>query len=303
MDRIDAMRAFAAVADLGGFAPAARRLRLSPTAVTRAVALLEDHLDVLLLNRTTRSVRLTERGAIYRETCRQVLADLEQGERLTRGQDAEPRGHLTVSAPILFGRLHVLPIVQELLAAHPALSIRMILLDRLVHLVEEEVDVAVRIGDLADSALIAVKVGEVRRVLVASPAYLERRDAPASPAELARHDLIAFEGVDATGEWRFGPAGKTAIRVAPRLSVNSADAAIVACEAGLGITRCLSYQVQDAVAAGRLNLVLESCALAPVPISLVHPARRLGSANLTAFLNAARAHFRERPVGAGMGGA
>lgn len=297
MDRLDAMRAFAAVADLGGFAPAARRLRLSPAAVTRAVALLEDHLGLLLLNRTTRSVRLTERGAIFLETCRQVLTDLEQGERLARGQDAEPRGHLTVSAPILFGRLHVLPVVRALLAAHPALSVRLILLDRLVHLVEEDIDVAVRIGDLADSALIAVKVGEVRRVLVVSPAYLARRGVPTSPADLAVHDLIAFEGLDPAGEWRLGPAGKTAVRVAPRLTVNNADAAVAACEAGLGITRCLSYQVQDAVAAGRLILVLEPHASAPIPISLVHPARRLGSANLTAFLNVARVYFRERPIG------
>jgi DNA-binding transcriptional LysR family regulator len=301
MDRIDAMRAFAAVADLGGFAPAARRLHLSPAAVTRAVALLEDHLGVLLLNRTTRSVRLTERGAIYLDTCRRVLADLEQGERLAQGQDAAPRGYLTVSAPILFGRLHVLPIVQDLLRAHPALSVRMILLDRLVHLVEEDVDVAVRIGDLADSALAAIKVGEVRRVLVASPGYLAQRGAPASLGELARHDLIAFESIDATSDWRFGAGGKTGVRVAPRLLVNNADAAIAACEAGLGITRTLSYQVRDALGAGRLRLVLESFALAPVPVSLVHPARRLGSGNLTAFMNAARAHFRARPVEAGMG--
>lgn len=297
MDRLDAMRAFAAVADLGGFAPAARRLRLSPAAVTRAVALLEDHLGLTLLNRTTRSVRLTERGALYLETCRRVLADLEQGERRAQGQDAEPRGHLTVSAPILFGRLHVLPIVLDLLLAHPALTVRLILLDRLVHLVEEGVDVAVRIGDLADSALAAVKVGEARRVLTASPAYLARRGEPKSPAELARHDLIAFESIEATADWRFGPDGRVGVRVAPRLLVNSADAAIAACESGLGITRTLSYQVRGAVAAGRLNLVLEAFALKPVPISLVHPARRLVSANLTAFLNAARTHFRTRPGG------
>jgi DNA-binding transcriptional LysR family regulator len=300
MDRLDAMRAFAAVADLGGFAPAARRLRLSPAAVTRAVALLEDHLGLTLLNRTTRSVRLTERGAIYLEACRRVLADLEQGERLARGQDSAPQGRLTVSAPILFGRLHVLPIVQDLLRAHPALSLRLILLDRIVHLVEEDIDVAVRIGELADSAMAAVKVAEVRRVLVASPDYLARRGTPRTPADLAGHDLIAFEGLDATGEWRFGADGKTAVRVAPRLSVNSADASLVACEAGLGITRCLSYQVQGAMAAGRLTLLLELFAPAPIPVSLVHPARRLGSANLTAFMDAARAHFRARPVGGGV---
>lgn len=297
MDRLDAMRAFVAVADLGGFAPAARRLRLSPAAMTRAVALLEDHLGLMLLSRTTRSVRLTERGAIYLETCRRVLADLEQGERLAQGQDASPRGRLTVSAPILFGRLHVLPIVQALIAVHPALAVRLLLVDRVTHLVEEDIDVAVRIADLPDSALVAVKVGEVRRVLVASPGYLARRGTPKTPADLAGHDLIAFDSLDGTNDWRFGAEGRTAVHVAPRLSVNSADAALVACEAGLGITRCLSYQIQDALAAGRLALVLEPFALAPIPVSLVHPARRLGSANLTAFMDAARGYFRERPVG------
>jgi DNA-binding transcriptional LysR family regulator len=267
--------------------------------VTRAVALLEDHLGLMLLNRTTRSVRLTERGAIYLDTCRRVLADLEQGERLAQGQDSAPRGHLTVSAPILFGRLHVLPIVQDLLLAHPALSVRLMLVDRIVHLVEEDVDVAVRIGDLADSALVAVKVGEMTRVVTAAPAYLERRGAPRVPADLARHDLIAFENLDAAGEWRFGRDGKISVRVQPRLLVNSADAALAACEAGLGITGALSYQVGEAIAAGRLVPLLEPFALAPVPVSLVHPARRLGSGNLTAFMDAARRRFRERPVGVG----
>jgi DNA-binding transcriptional LysR family regulator len=299
MDRLDAIRAFTAVADLGGFAPAARRLHLSPAAVTRAVALLEDHLGLMLLNRTTRSVRLTERGAIYLDTCRRVLADLEQGERQAQGQDSAPRGHLTVSAPILFGRLHVLPIVQDLLLAHPALSVRLMLVDRIVHLVEEDVDVAVRIGDLADSALVAVKVGEMTRVVTAAPAYLQRRGAPRVPADLARHDLIAFESIDGAPDWRFGPEGKTSVRVQPRLLVNGADAAIAACEAGLGITRALSYQVGGGIAAGRLVPLLEAFALPPVPISLVHPARRLGSGNLTAFMDAARRRFRERPVGAG----
>jgi DNA-binding transcriptional LysR family regulator len=168
-----------------------------------------------------------------------------------------------------------------------------------VHLVEEEIDVAVRIGDLADSAMTAVKVGEVRRMLVASPAYLAARGAPATPQALTGHDLLAFESLDGFDDWRFGRDGRTSIRVTPRLIVNSADAAIAACEAGLGITRAVSYQVADAIAAGRLTPVLEPYALPPVPVSLVHPARRLGSANLSAFLRAARAHFRERPITAG----
>src|ERR1700733_4558387 len=172
------MQAFAAVAELGSFAQAARRLRLSPAAVTRAVALLEDQLGLALLNRTSRSVRLTERGTLYLASCRQILAEIEDAERRVRGEDATPRGTLTVSAPIVFGRLHILPIVDRMLCEHPALTIRLDLSDRPRHLVEEGIDVAVRIGALADSALVAVKVAEVGPVLVASPAYLAARGTP-----------------------------------------------------------------------------------------------------------------------------
>jgi len=294
MDQLDSMRAFVAVADLGSFAEAARRLRLSPAAVTRAVAALEDRLGLQLLARTTRSVRLTERGALYREACRRILADLEDGERRVRGEDAAPRGNLAVAAPLMFGRLHVLPVVMRLLRDHPELSVRLTLSDRLVHFVEDGIDVAVRIGEPADSALRAVNVGEVRRVLAASPAYLRARGTPAAPADLAAHDIVAFEGVDTSRDWHF--ANGAAIRVAPRLSVNTADAAIAAAEAGLGITRTLSYQVQVPLAAKRLRLVLEGFAPPAVPINLIHPAARLGSANVAAFIAAARAHFRANPV-------
>jgi len=296
MDRLDAMRAFVAVADLGSFAEAARRLRLSPAAVTRAVALLEDQLGLTLLSRTTRSVRLTERGALYLETCRQLLDDLAHGERRARGEDSAPRGLLTVAAPLLFGRLHVLPIVEALLREHRALTIRLMLSDRNVHLAEDGMDVAVRIGDLADSALLAVKVGEVQRVLVASPVYLAERGRPEAPAALARHDMIAFEGLENTNDWRFGVSDRTSVRIEPRLAVNSADAAIAAAEAGLGITRALSYQVRAGIEAGRLALVLPDQAPAPVPISLVYPAKRVGAPNLAAFVTAARRHFQAHPV-------
>ena len=298
MDRLDAMRDFVAVADRGGFAEAARRPRLSPAAVTRAVAALEDRLGLVLFHRTTRSVRLTERGAIYLKTCRQILADIEDGERRARGQDAAPRGLLTIAAPILFGRLHVLPIVESLLHAHPGLAVRLTLSDRDVHLAEGGVDVAVRIGELADSALIAIKVAEVRRVLVASPAYLRARGTPANPEALAGHDLIVFEGIEATSEWRFGPAGGTAFKVLPRLTVNNGDAAIAAAEAGLGVTRAVSYQVREGLAAGRLCLVLHDLAPPSIPVSLLHLASRQGSANLAAFLSAARERFRTHPVAA-----
>ena len=293
MDRLDAMQAFLAVADLGSFAEAARRLRLSPAAVTRAVAQLEEQLGVMLLARTTRSVRLTERGALYRETCRRVLEDLNEGEKRVRGEDSAPRGTLTVAAPLAFGRLHVLPVVIGLLREHPALAVRLSLSDRIVSLVEEGVDIAVRVGLLTDSALIAVKLGEVQRLLAASPDYLAQRGVPATLPELAQHDVIAFEGIASIDEWRFGDTG---IRVEPRLWVNTADAAIAAAEAGLGITRAISYQLRVALESGRLVPVLPENSPPPDPIHLVYPARRQGSANVAAFLAAARAHFRANPV-------
>src|ERR1700690_476469 len=171
MDRLDAMRAFAAVADLGSFAEAARRLRLSPAAVTRAVALLEDQLGLLLLPRTTRSVRLTERGGAYHEDCKRILLDIDEADRRVRGEDAVPRGTMTIAAPIVFGRLHVLPIVAQMLREHRDLAVRLTLSDRLVHLAEDGIDAAVRIGDLADSALMAFKVGEGWRGVGGGPGH------------------------------------------------------------------------------------------------------------------------------------
>lgn len=296
MDRLDAMRAFASVAELSSFAEAARRLRISPAATSRAVAQLEDELGVTLLRRTTRSVKLTERGALYHQRCRRLLDEIEDTERLVRGQDADPRGTLNVSAPALFGGMHVLPVVKRLLVDHPALSVRLFLTDRVVHLIEEGVDVTVRIGALPDSALTAVKVAEVRPVLVASPTYLSQRGVPERPEALRDHDLIAFEGVAATDEWRFGERGALAVRIRPRLSVNTAPAAIAAAEQGLGITRALSYQVADALKAGRLQEVLPSFAPGTLPVSIVYQAERTGSANLAAFVRAARRYYAEHPI-------
>jgi DNA-binding transcriptional LysR family regulator len=297
MDRLDAMRLFVGVAELASFSAAARRFRVSAAAASRAVALIEDELGVSLFYRTTRTVRLTERGTIYLDQCKRILGDIEDVASLARGANAEPRGLLTVTAPIMFGRLHVLPVIEALLAANPKLAARLTLSDRNVHLADEGVDVAVRIGDLADSALVAVKVGEVRLVTVASPKYLAVQGEPKVPADLRRHSIISFEGIGVGDEWRFGSAGRlTTVQVVPRLSVNSADAAIVAASNGLGITRTLSYQVTDAVSARRLKLVLASFAPAAMPVSLVYPARRVASANVTAFLTAARAHFRSAPL-------
>lgn len=295
MDHLQAMRTFAAVAALGSFAEAARRLRLSPSAVTRSVAALEDRLGLTLLNRTTRSVKLTERGRIYLDSCQRILEDIDMAERLVRGEDAAPRGILTISAPVVFGRLHVLPVVTALLAFFPDLDVRLILSDRIVHLVEDGIDVTVRIGLLTDSGLIATRLGEVSRVLVASPDYIGRRGMPFAPADLADHDIVAFEGLDATNDWRVGDA---AVRLEPRLAVNSADAAIAAAEQGAGITRALSYQVEAAIATGRLVPVLEAFSAARLPVSALYPARRAASPNVAAFVKAARERFRGSPLAA-----
>jgi DNA-binding transcriptional LysR family regulator len=289
MDRLEMLRTFVVVADQASFAEAARRLRISPTAASRAVSVLEASLGTSLLRRTTRSVRLTEGGAAYLERCRAALAELDDAALALRGAGAAPGGTMVITAPIVFGRLHILPVVMRLLHDHPALAIRLTLSDRVVRLVDEGIDVAVRIGDLSDSALHALKVAEVRRILVASPAYLAARGVPANVAMLHDHDLISFG--EAESEWRFGPAGKPAIRISPRLAVNSADAAIAAAAAGLGITRILSYQAIDALAAGRLVQLLDAVAPPPLPVHLVYQAGRGAAVNVRAFIEGARRHF------------
>lgn len=290
------MRTYVAVATLGSFTEASRRLRLSPSAVTRLVADLEDRLGLTLLNRTTRSVKLTDRGSIYLDSCRRILEDIDLAERLVRGEDASPRGDLAIAAPVVFGRLHVLPVVTRLLATWAGLDVRLVLSDRNTRLVEDGIDVAVRIGALTDSGMIAAKLGEVGRVLVASPDYLRVRSAPATPADLAAHDIVAFEGVDATNDWRFGDL---AVRLEPRLAVNSADAAIAAAEQGAGITRALSYQVQEAISAGRLMPVLTAFSAARLPVHALYPARRAAAPNVAAFVKAARERFRDSPLAQG----
>jgi DNA-binding transcriptional LysR family regulator len=200
-----------------------------------------------------------------------------------------------VAAPIVFGRLHVLPIINRVLRDYRDVTAELTLSDRNVHLVEEGVDVAVRIGELADSSLIAVKLGVVSRVVVASSAYLKERGVPKSPAELAKHDIVAVEGLGATDEWRFRDAGKP-VRLEPRLTVNNIDASIAAAEAGVGITRTLSYQVQASVIAGRLTTILQQYAPPPLPVNAIYPARRGAAANIAVFMKTARAYFKAHPL-------
>ena len=281
-----------AVAEQSSFAKAARSLRISPTAATRAIAALEEELGVAVLRRTTRSVGLTEEGAAFLERCRAALAELEDAARSARGHGAEPRGTLVMTAPVVFGRMHIRTLATDLLRRYPKLNVQLLLTDRICRLVDEGIDLALRIAELSDSALRAVRVGEVRRVLVASPSYLAARGTPTTPAALHNHELIAFDNFTPNGEWRFRGAVRSAIRIEPRLLTDSVEAAIDAALDGLGIARVLSYQVTNHVDAGRLALVLDDLAPPAVPVSLLYQANRQRSPNVRAMIDAARDHLR-----------
>lgn len=280
------MRVFVAVAEERGFAPAARRLAMSPAAVTRAVAAIEHRVGARLLQRTTRVVRLTEAGARYFADCKRILDDVEAAETAAAHDQNEPRGELVVTAPLVFGRMFVTPIVLEFLTKHPRVSARMLLADEVVDLVEAGIDAAVRIAHLPDSSLTAVKVGAVRRVVCASPAYLAARGAPRTPADLASHDAIVFARDAPRKEWQFG-AGRSLRSAAlnSRFAVNNADVAIAAAAAGAGITRVLSYQIGPQVEAGLLAVVLEDHEPPAIPVSVVFPAGRRGAAKVRAFVD------------------
>ena len=293
MERLTALRTFVLTAEHRSFAEAARRLRTSPTSVSRGIAELEQSLGVALLRRTTRSVNLTPEGAAYLERCRRILEDLDDADRSLRGEEAEPRGALIVTAPAVFGRMHVLPIVNGLLGRHPDLRVQLTLSDRFVRLVEEGIDVAVRIADLSDSALHAIRIGEVRRVLVASPSYLDARGEPMSVRHLHEHSLIAFETLSDRDGWRF-TEGRAAIRFEPRLATNSVESAIDAALAGIGIARVLSYQVREHVRAGRLRYILEALEPPPAPVQLVFQENRRRAPNVRAFIAAVQDYCRGR---------
>jgi len=286
MDRIDAMQAFVAVADLHGFAPAARKLGLSASGVTRLIAALEDRLGARLLQRTTRSVTLTDVGTRYLERARRILADVEEAEGSAEGERTRPSGRLVVSAPVGFGRLHVSPVMSAYLKRYPEVFGELRLADRIVNLVEDGVDLAVRIGHLPDSSLVARHVGEMRRIVVASSDYLGQRGEPDTPEAIASHETIQFGVVTASPDWRFVEDGRE-IRVActPRFTTNSADAAIQYAEQGGGLTRVLAYQAAQAIKAGRLKIVLAKFEQPPLPIHVVYPTSRLLSAKVRTFVD------------------
>jgi DNA-binding transcriptional LysR family regulator len=264
---------------------------MSPTTVTRTIAALERSLGAPLLIRTTRTVRLTEDGTLFLQRCQDALGEIDDAFAMVRGGGREPHGTLTVTAPVMFGRLHVLPLVITLLRKHPALDVRLLLLDRVANLVEEGIDIAVRIGDPPDSALRLLKIGEVRRVFSASPDYLRERRAPTTPVELRDHTLIEIEDERGQhGRWQAAATGRVRTGLT-RLSVNSMDAAISAAEAGLGIVRTLSYQVASHFADGRLVEVLSDQSTQTIPVQLLFQSGRRETPNIRAFLSLAREHL------------
>lgn len=301
MDRIDTWSAFVAVADARSFTAAARRLGRSPAAMTRAVSSLEERLGARLLNRTTRSVALTDAGASALDAARRALAGFEELEGVAAAARQEPRGRVAVTAPIVFGRLHVLPVVQAFLRDHPGATVRLLLVDRVVSLVEEGIDVAVRIGRLPDSSLRAVRAGEVRRGVYASPRYLRAHGPLRTPEDLASHACVACTPVTPVPDsWTFVREGRSfVVPVAPRLVVNTAEAAIDAALDGLGASCLLSYQVDAHVRAGRLERALGAFEPRAMPVQVVVPAGRYAGAIVRALVERVTESLRATLGGVG----
>jgi DNA-binding transcriptional LysR family regulator len=289
VDKLRAMETFVGIVNGGSLTAAAAARGTSLPSVVRALAGLEAALGVRLLNRTTRRLSLTDEGREYYERCKRVLAAVDEAEAALSARRTAPRGRLRITAPVLFGRLHVAPLVAELLAKHAALEIDLLLLDRVVDLVEEGIDLAVRIGALRESTLVARRVGETRRVTCASPAYLKRAGAPKTPADLARHRCIGFTGLAPSGEWTFA-SERVAVR--PALTTNQVDAAIDACVRGAGCAQFLCYQVQALLDARKLARLLPDFEPPALPIQLAYPHARLLSANVRAFVDFAAPRLR-----------
>lgn len=286
MDRIDAISVLHAVVEAGSLSGAGRRVGVPLSTVSRKISDLEAHLGARLLVRSTRSVTLTESGKAYVIATRRILEDLAEAERAAAGEYAVVKGELVITAPIVFGRLHILPVVTAFLQAYPETDVRLVLADRLLHLVDDHVDLALRIGALSDSSHVAVKVGTIRRVVCASPDYLERRSVPQNPSDLAQHDIVTFATLAPSESWIFGKgAAARSTPLRSRLTVNTAEAAIDAAIAGVGLTRVLSYQIAAAMSAGRLVTVLQDFAPDPVPVSLVYPGQGSLPMKLRAFLD------------------
>jgi DNA-binding transcriptional LysR family regulator len=293
MDKLHLMNVYVAVAEEGGFAAGARRLGISPPAVTRAVAILENSLGVQLLNRTTRYVRTTEAGERYLEDASRILAEVDAANEAAAGINAEPQGHLAITAPVLFGKKFIIPGVVDYLNRYPKTQVDAVFLDRVVNLVEEGFDVGVRIGNLPDSSMRALPVGHVSLMLCASPDYLSEFGSPQTPEEISQHTVISSSAGSMSQDWKFyGPKNTKSIKIKPRLKVTTNDAAISAAVEGFGITRVISYQVADHLSEGRLKVVLAESEAPAQAINIVHREGRLASTKVRAFIDLIAARLR-----------
>ncbi len=280
------------VAEAESFADAGRQLHMSPPAVTRIVSALEEVIGTRLLARTTRSVKLTEAGAQYFADCQRLLADLSEAEAIAAGAYGKPTGTLTVTTSAMFGTMFVLPLMTEYLDLYPDVIGRGLFVDRVVSMVDEGIDVAIRIGHLPDSGLTATRVGQVRRVICGSPIYFEKHGVPMSPSDLSRHRIIASTSAWTSLEWRFGVQKKSTVRVNPRLYCSTNEAAISAAASGWGLTRVLSYQIAPQLEAGELRTILSDYEEEALPIHVVHPEGRYASAKVRSFIDFAVGKLR-----------
>ena len=295
MDRLDAMTVLLAVVEAGSFSGGSRRLDMPLATVSRKVADLERHLKTRLLNRSTRKLELTDSGRIYVDACKRILEEIGDTERAAAGEYSTPRGELIVTAPIVFGRLHVLPVVTEFLHAYPEVDVRLLLGDRIVHLLDEHIDLAVRIGTLRDSSFKVRGVGSLRQSVCAGPGYLSARGVPRHPSDLAAHECITFDALGVPSRWIFQVDGVALpVPVHSRLVVNTAEAAVDAARANLGVTRLLSYQIDAACRSKELSVVLAAYEPPPVPVNLLFSGQERMALKVRAFLDFAAPRLRER---------
>lgn len=290
------MTVFVAVGEQESFAAASRSLNMSPAAITRAVAALEEKLGAQLLQRTTRNVRLTEAGQRYLDDCRTILASIEEANDAVAGGSTTPKGKLNVTASLLFGKIFVMPCIVQYLKQYPEVDIGAYFLDRPVNLIEEGMDVAVRLGHLSDSSMKALRVGQMRRVLCASPEYLAQHGVPQHPSDLERHGIIAASHITPRVEWKFGRGEDSlTVRLKPRLTITSNDSAIRAAVDGLGICRLLSYQMAEELADGRLRIILPEYEEEPWPVHILHRESKYGSSKVRKFIDLLAQHLRSHP--------
>lgn len=294
MDRIEEIIVFTTVAELGGFASASRKLNLSAPTVTRAIAALEERLGVELFVRTTRFVRLTDVGEIYLQDCRRIVRDLEESEAQAKGAHSEPMGTLSIAAPIVFGQRILMPLLVEFLLRYPALTVHTLLVDRVVQLAEEGIDVAFRMGELPDSAMVAIPLGFIRRIVCASPSYLEHHGRPQRPQDITQHQCVVSSADGRGDRWLFNDGGTNVdIAITPRLLVSNNEAAIVAAEHGGGLTRVMSYQVAEHLHSGRLERVLQNFEAKPLPVWLLSQEGRRAAAKQRCFTAFASEYLRQ----------